>query len=203
MRNSLMRSLATGVFVALGVCAMLLPAEAFAGSWGSSGSSGSSASWGGSSGSSSSASWGGSASSGGSWGFPRLRHWHRRHFNASSSSASWGGSSSSASWGGSSSSGSSASWGGSSSSGSSGGWHRAAPATETPAEDAPAADDASFELTVPAEAKVYVNDRLTTSTGERRQYIRTISSRIARIRSMCALNWSKMARRSLAKKRSA
>ena len=39
------------------------------------------------------------------------------------------------------------------------------------APEAPAADAASFELEVPADAKVYVNDKLTTSTCTKRQYV--------------------------------
>lgn len=151
------------------------------GSWGSHGSSGSSASYGsyGSSGSSASyassasyGSYGSSGSSASSGGRPGLfARWHARKAakHSSGSSASYA---SSASYGSYGSSGSSASY---ASSGSYGGY--AAPMyyeESAPAEVAPeaAADgEASIRVVVPADAKVYVNDRATTSTGAERSYV--------------------------------
>jgi uncharacterized protein (TIGR03000 family) len=168
---------------------------------GSSGSSGSSASYGsyGSSGSSasyaSSASYGSYGSSGssassgssGKHGGGLFARWHARKAakHSSGSSASYA---SSASYGSYGSSGSSASYGGYASSGSSGSYggggysapveyYEGAPAEyyeDAPVEVAPEAaveTEASIRVTVPAEAQVFVNDRLTTSTGGERSFV--------------------------------
>jgi len=140
--------------------------------WGSSGGS-----WG-----SSGGSWGSSGgyyygSSGGSWG----------GYYGGSSGGSWGGY-----YGGSSGGSSGGYYYGGSSGGSSGGAYHgvpAAPAAPTapatpPTPPAPADGDAAFHPTygplrnsamlnvkVPADAKVFVNDRITASTGEDREFI--------------------------------
>ncbi|QEG36712.1 TIGR03000 domain-containing protein [Bythopirellula goksoeyrii] len=145
------------------------------GSWGSYGSSASYGSYG------SSASYG-SYGSGGSYGsygrvgiFGRIhaRHAARRAARASygsyGSSGSYGSYGSSGSYGSYASSGSSGSYGSSGSSGSYGGTYY----QEVPegAEETSAADDATVEVTLPADAKVFVNDNPTTSTGSSRSYV--------------------------------
>ncbi|MCI0357769.1 MAG: TIGR03000 domain-containing protein, partial [Planctomycetaceae bacterium] len=156
---------------------------------GSSGGYGSSGGWGGSSGggwggssgggSGSSGGWGGS--SGGGWGGWHGRHHHRRH-------GGWG---SHGGWGGSSGGGygSSGGWGGSSGGSTGGGSYFYAPEVEgkvidpsvvpmTPAPaPAPGAEtsirraDGMLAVSVPSDAKIYVNGQSTTSTGAERQYV--------------------------------
>ena len=156
------------------------------GSWGSSGGS-----WGGSSGGSS----GGWYSSGGSWGSSggssggwlvrhHHRRWHchrvRRYYYGSSGGSSGGWYSSGGSWGS-----SGGSWG-SSGGASIGSAYRvmpsqpkAAPAKPAPAKPAPAGEkststatgSAVLSVSVPADAKVFVNDRLTRTPGTVRTYI--------------------------------
>lgn len=163
------------------------------GSWGSSGGSyGSYGSSGGSWGSSG-GSWG---SSGGSWGGRHHHHWRHRHvYYSSGSSGSWGSSGgyyvAYASSGG-SSGGSYGSWG------SSGGTviESAAPMMAPPAAPAPAPqpngpapapgeippqtpapdssawlNNATLNVSVPAEAKVFVNGMATKSAGADRHYV--------------------------------
>jgi uncharacterized protein (TIGR03000 family) len=152
--------------------------------------------WGGSHGSS--GSWG---SSGGSWGsHGSSGGWYYGSSGSSGSSGGWyygSSGSSGGSWGSHGSSGSSGgSWG---SHGSSGGYHSApqaptapqapagTPAPPTPAPPAPAdagsdattyhptygpmRSSAYLSVKVPAGAKVFVNDRPTTSTGTDREYV--------------------------------
>jgi len=156
MRGSKLSKIMLSGVVAVALL-VLAQSEASAFSWGSH----SSGSWG----SHSSGSWGSHSS--GSWGWggwKARRHW-RGH-----SSGSWG-SHSSGSWG----SHSSGSYG----SHSSGGWvpagsaapqYESAPADGEPPQ--PPADNTStrFNLTVPADAIVYVNGKKTTSTGTTRTY---------------------------------
>lgn len=167
------------------------------GSWGSSGSSGSSGSTGSSG---SSGSWGSSGSSGG-WGSRWAARRAARHHGSSGSwgssgssggsSGSWGSSGSSGSWGSSGSSGgSSGSWG---SSGSSGGYNSShdviiedgavieggatiegGSATEGVATEPQAslnADSAVLTVSVPADAKIFVNGSATSSVGAERNYV--------------------------------
>lgn len=187
-----MRILGKGRFsVALLAAALLvgLVSEAGAwsyGSWGSSGSYGSAGSYG-SSGSygsygGSSGSWGsyGSSASYGSYGrvgiVGRIRARHAARHSAGSygsygSSGSWGSSGSSASYGSYGSSGSSASYGGA--------VYSTPVETECEGCTAEATTDqalkssgsAVVEVTVPADAKVFVNDKATTSTGNSRSYV--------------------------------
>jgi uncharacterized protein (TIGR03000 family) len=157
------------------------------GGWGGSsgGWGGSSGGWGGSSGGwgGSSGGWGGSSGGWGGWKHHRHHKWFRGH----GSSGGWGGSSG----------GSSGGWGGSSG-GSSGGtyyypgeWEgksfdpSTAPAVDpmTPSGDAPPPvpgtprdtsyrrADGLLSVSVPDDAKVYVNGLATTSTGSERQYV--------------------------------
>lgn len=147
------------------------------GSWGSSG--GSYGSWGSSGGSS--GSWGSSGGSHGAYGashgrrlLGRLFHRNASYFHSSGGSyGSWGSS-------GGSSGGSHGSWG--SSGGSSGGSHggMAAPAdSEAPAPPEGDSTGSNFgllnavvlDVTLPADARVYINDRLTRSTGASRRYV--------------------------------
>ncbi len=158
------------------------------------GHGGSSGSWGGSS---SSGSWGGSS---GSWGGWRARHSWKHHYAGygSSSSGGWGGyyggSSSSGGWGGHYSGGSSSSggWGPIYEPGFDAGMPvgpqqplpPAAPPAGAPADGAPAPvpppaagdgmaslNSAVFTVAVPADARVYVNDLQTRSTGAVRRYV--------------------------------
>jgi len=143
------------------------------GGWGSSGSSGSYGSYG-SSGSSGSYASSGSSGSGSHGGL--FARWHaRKAARASASSGSYGSygsSGSSGSYGSYGSSGSSASAG---SYGSSGGvYYESAPVEMEVTPDAaepPAPPQASINVTVPADAVVFVNDRPTTSTGVSRHYV--------------------------------
>ena len=181
LRNTIRAVVALGVVGATLVTAD--QAEAFRRhhrGWGSSGGS-----WG-SHGSSGGWYYGSSGSSGGSWG---------------SSGGSWGSHGSSGGWYYGSSGSSGGSWGSSGgswgSSGSSGGYHHhhhnsapqapaATPAPPTPDAPAPAdagqsagyhptygpmRDSAYLSVKVPADAKVFVNDRPTTSTGTDREYV--------------------------------
>ncbi len=153
-------------------------AQAFHGrhrGWGSSGGSygsyGSSGSWG-----SSGGSWGSSGSSGGYYYGSSGSSGGYYYGSSGSSGGSWG--SSGGSWG--------------SSGGSSGGYAPVAPAPTAPGEAAPPAPNvpapsdagagyhptygpmrssATLSVKVPADAKVFVNDRPTTSTGTDREYI--------------------------------
>ena len=122
--------------------------------------------------SSSSGSWGSSSSSSGSWGSSSsgssggwlARHSHYKGYRRARwhSSGSWGSSSSS-----------SGSWG-SSSSGSSGTWMPATPnAPDAPAENGAyyRSNSGTLTVTVPADAKVFVNDMATKSEGLNRRYV--------------------------------
>lgn len=142
------------------------------GSWGSYGSSASYGSYG------SSASYG-SYGSGGSYGsYGRVgiigrihaRHAARRAARASYGSyGSYGSSGSYGSYGSYNSSGSYGSYGSSGSSGSYGGtYYQEVPEA---GEETNAADDATVEVTLPADAQVFVNDNPTTSTGTSRSYV--------------------------------
>lgn len=160
------------------------------GSWGSSGGSWGSGggSWGSSGGSSGGyvvrhGGWGSHGSSGGSWGghwrpFQRLhRMHHRSHYSSGSSGGSWGSHGSSGG-----SYGSYGSHGGYSSHGSSGGVYYSAPiehevapsdTPEVPVPPQASARDGSVTIAiqVPADAKVFINDVATSSTGEDRVYV--------------------------------
>lgn len=159
-------------------------AMAFGHRGGSSGSSGSYGSYGssGSSGSYASSGSSGSGSSGSHGGL--FARWHARKAaraasSGSSSYGSYGSSGSSGSYGsyGSSGSSGSASSGSAGSYGSSGVYYDSAPvemevAPEVaPTAEPPAPPQASINVTVPADAVVFVNDRPTTSTGANRNYI--------------------------------
>jgi uncharacterized protein (TIGR03000 family) len=158
------------------------------GSWGSSGGSwgSSGGSWG-SSGGYSYGSWGSSGGSSGGWG-----HHHRRHAYYGSSGGSWGssgGSSGGYSYYGSSggSSGGTVIYDGAVSPSDSGpaGPPQTPPSAPTPGpgSDAPApmpsamyrsmngAQTALLNVSVPAEAKIFVNGAATTSTGMQRQFV--------------------------------
>ncbi len=190
------RKLSLGLAVATAISTALFAtssADAFwgsRGSWGSSGGSwGSHGSWGSSGGSwgSSGGSWGSHGSSGGSWGWRHYRSYH-------SSGGSWGShGSSGGSWGSYGSSGGSyGSSGGSygSSGGSSGGSYGSSggsygssggviieqPSYSAPApaaEDSTSANSSSvyFTVSVPADAKVMINGKETTTTGASRTYV--------------------------------
>jgi len=184
--NKLFGKVAAGAIVSLALLAWTSQANAFHHRWhGSSGGS-SGGSWGGSSGG-----WGGSSggSSGGSWG-GGYGH-HRHHGGWGGSSGGWGGSS--GGWG--SSGGSSGGWG--SSGGSSGGSYYYSPApvvdpstlpvappaggtlppaTVPPAAVPPAGTPASYSdgllaVSVPEDARIFVNGQPTSSTGGLRQYV--------------------------------
>jgi uncharacterized protein (TIGR03000 family) len=140
---------------------------------------GSHGSWGGSSGS-----WGSYGGSSGSWG-SYGGHWGHKHWRHAGYGGSSGGSY--GSWG--SSGGSSGSWG--SSGGSSGGSYYYAPMEVQPAPSAPVpsgeappapapapgtstsiqSSDGLLAVSVPEDAKIYVNGQATTSTGSQRQYV--------------------------------
>jgi uncharacterized protein (TIGR03000 family) len=153
------------------------------GSWGSSGgSSGGYATWG-----SSGGSWGSSGGSSGGYGYHRARRWGSSG-GSSGGYVVWG--SSGGSWGSSGGSSGGYYYGGSSG-GSSGGSNGgviyddgvptdAAPSSPAPASPAPAdATEGKSAYTgagmllvkVPANAKIFVNGKETTSTGTERQYI--------------------------------
>jgi uncharacterized protein (TIGR03000 family) len=178
------RKLSLGLAAAAAISTALLAtstADAFWGSRGSRGSSG--GSWGssggswGSSGGSSGGSWG---SSGGSWGSHGSSggSWGRRHGSWGSSGGSWGShGSSGGSWGSHGSSG--GSYG--SSGGSSGGSYGSAGGViiEQPTYSAPVIEDSTsantssvyFTVSVPADAKVMINGKETTTTGASRTYV--------------------------------
>lgn len=192
------RKLSLGLAAASAISMALLAtstADAFWGSRGSWGSSG--GSWGSSGGSSggswgsSGGSWGSHGSSGGSWGRRYYRSYHSSGGSWGSSGGSWGShGSSGGSYGsygssGGSSGGSYGSSGGSSggsygssggSYGSSGGVIIQQPSYSAPA---PAADDSTsanstsvyFTVSVPADAKVMINGKETTTTGASRTYV--------------------------------
>ncbi len=174
----------TKIMTAMAVTAVvaMCAGDALARSRGSYGSSGSSGSYGsyGSSGSSGSYGSSGSASSG-SHGGGLFARWHaRKAARASSGSSSSYGSASSGSYGSYGSSGSSGSYGSASSGSygsSGGGYYESAPmemdvAPEAaPMAEPPAPPQASINVTVPADAVVFVNDRPTTSTGANRHFI--------------------------------
>jgi len=139
------------------------------GSWGSSG--GSSGGWGSSGGSH--GSWGSSGGSHGAYGashgrrlLSRLFHRNAGYFHSSGGShGSWG-----------SSGGSHGSWG--SSGGSSGGTvvpaesdAPAPPASESTSSDRKLLNAVVLDVSLPADARVYINDRLTRSTGSDRRYV--------------------------------
>ena len=153
------------------------------GSWGSSGGSwgSSGGSWGSSGGSwgSSGGSWGSSGGSSGGW----LHRHHRRHFHHHHHARRYYGSSggwysSGGSWG--SSGGSWGSSGGSSGGASIGSAYRVVPTQPKPApKPAPegekststATGSALLSVTVPEDAKVFVNGRLTRTPGTNRTYV--------------------------------
>ena len=138
------------------------------GSWGSSGSYGSSASYGsyGSSGGSYGSSGGSYGSSGGGL-FSRMRANRDARRAARSSHGSYGSYGSSGSYGSYASYGSSGSYGSTGSSGSYG--SAGAVSYSEPVEVA--AGSASIAVSLPADAQVFVNDKLTTSTGSARNYV--------------------------------
>ena len=156
----------SGLALAAGLAAAMVGADAGAwssGSWGSSGSygsSGSSASYGSSG---SSASYGSSGSSGRMGLFARIR---ARRAARHASHGSYGSSGSSASYG---SYGSSGSYGSHGSSGSSGSY--GTPVYSEPDEVTSTTGDSSIKVALPENAKVYVNDALTTSTGAERSFV--------------------------------
>ena len=159
----------SGLALAAGLAVAMVGADAVAwssGSWGSSGSygsSGSSASYGSS----------GSSASYGSYGrmglFARIR---ARRAARHASHGSYGSYGSSASYGSYGSHGSSGSYGSHGSSGSYGTpVYRESDAVAEPDAVNSTTSNSSIKVTLPENAKVYVNDALTTSTGTERSYL--------------------------------
>ena len=159
----------SGLALAAGLAVAMVGADAGAwssGSWGSSGSygsSGSSASYGSS----------GSSASYGSYGrmglFARIR---ARRAARHASHGSYGSYGSSASYGSYGSHGSSGSYGSHGSSGSYGTpVYREQDAVAEPDAVNSTTSNSSIKVTLPENAKVYVNDSLTTSTGAERSYV--------------------------------
>jgi uncharacterized protein (TIGR03000 family) len=158
-----------GLALVIGLSLAMVASDAMSQSYGSWGSSGSYGSYG------SSASYGsyGSSASYGSYGrvgiIGRMRARRAARWSSYGSSGSSGSSASYGSYGSSGSSGGYASY---SSAGSSGSYGSVSPSgsyIETTA--AASTGDASIKVSLPADAKVFVNDALTTSTGTERSYV--------------------------------
>lgn len=147
----------SGLALVAGMVVAMLGVDAMAwsnGSWGSSGSYGSSGS---------SASYGSSGSSASYGSYGRVGLFGRMRARRAARRASYGSYGSSASYG---SYGSSGSFGSHGSSGSYG-----TPVYSEPADATTATGNTSIQVALPVDAKVYVNDAPTTSTGTERSYV--------------------------------